>query len=164
MVPRPIRTEQCPRRSRLGKGAGEVEGPTHIRPGDGGDGGRLGECWFPGDPPEGMNVSIVGGDATSERTESTSAWVRASLALARTRRATMPRRIVRSLALVWLGDEVEGERLGGGAEPAVDLTHGPALNDPGKQAISIVLKQTTREERKKVVGVPFFIDYAQSCL
>jgi len=75
----------------------------------------------------------------------------------------MPRRIDRSLAFVWLGDEVEGERLGGGAEPAVDLTHGPALNDPGKQAISIVLKQTTREERKKVFGVPFFIDYAQSC-
>ena len=30
----------------------------------------------------------------------------------------MPRRIVRSLALVWLGDEVEGERFGGDAEPA----------------------------------------------
>ena len=29
--------------------------------------GRPGECWFPGDPPEEMNVSIVGGDATSER-------------------------------------------------------------------------------------------------
>ena len=32
-----------------------------------------GECWFPGDPPEEMNVSIVGGDAASERTKSTSA-------------------------------------------------------------------------------------------
>jgi len=28
--------------------------------------GRPGECWFPGDPPEEMNVSIVGAMPTSE--------------------------------------------------------------------------------------------------
>jgi len=43
---------------------------------------------------------------------------RASLALARTRKGDNTRRIVRSLALVWLGDEVEGERFGDNAEPA----------------------------------------------
>ncbi len=45
-----------------------------------------------------------------------------------------------------------------------DPRAGGPPNDPGEQAIPIVLKQTTREERKKIVGVPFFIDYAQSCL
>ena len=78
------------------------------------------------------------------------------LSLARTRRATMPYRIVRPLALVWLGDEVEGERFGGGAEPAVDLTHGPAPNDPGKQAISIVLKPDHTRRTEKGSWRPFF--------
>ena len=60
--------------------------------------GHPGECWFPGDPPEEMNVSIVGGDATSERTKSMSGWTPSFLRSLAPSGRYQSRQIVRSLA------------------------------------------------------------------
>ena len=77
----------APRWSRLGKDAGRSCGTDAASDREMvATVGRPGECWFPGDPPEEMNVSIVGGDATSERTKSMSGMDSELSSFARTER------------------------------------------------------------------------------